>query len=130
MEPQIEFSIGLDWRNNGEGQFLVALSEALSEGWTDAPDVEAQAAPSCRFFLVCYRCDERGQRPAASLALWREVDGFAMTRVNPEGWERREMSDLPPEKERLVKADFLRNCLEKIDPETTQRLSLRFPPSH
>jgi hypothetical protein len=45
MSLQAEFAIRVNWER--EGEFLVALSEGLSEGRSDAPDLEQRAAPAC-----------------------------------------------------------------------------------
>lgn len=117
-EEDVEFPIRMN--SDCEGEFLVALREALSAGWSEAMDLEEMAAPACRFFLVCYRRDQ----PSASIALWRLSDGFA---INPAVWTGDHSREIKGDRAQAVLADFMRSCLFRIEPSAIERLGIVMP---
>jgi hypothetical protein len=85
---------------------IAALDAALNSGWERARDLEDKSAASLRPRLTCYRCDQRDERPGASISLFRWNDTFLQGGCG--------FSALSNPQQNRVLVDFHDNVLSKI----------------
>lgn len=105
-------------RNN---DFVAALENALNSGWERDHEWEARSAACLQPWLLCYSCDARGEREAATIGIVTHEPGMlVISNVTP----RNCLGELTDDQYNTVLGDFNETILQKIETDLPIRAVL------